>query len=57
MYQGGRRVFHNDAYTTRGSIGSITTSTAPTLSFLNSTFFQVPPPSCDRKTPRSALAS
>src|SRR3954465_4343288 len=54
--QGGRRVFHSPAYTTRGFTGSIATSTAPTSS-PPSTRVHVRPPSCDRKTPRSALAA
>src|SRR2546425_6134573 len=32
--QGGRRVFHRPAYTTRALVGSMTTSTAPTFSSL-----------------------
>src|SRR4051812_45935208 len=54
---GGRRVFHSPAYTTFEFVGSITTSTAPTSRPLNSTFCQLFPPSCERKTPRSSLAA
>src|SRR5690242_15008869 len=53
--QGGRRVFQSAAYTTFGFVGSITTSDAPTFSFLNSTFFHVFPPSFERKMPRSGF--
>src|SRR4051812_44480562 len=57
VYHGGRRVFHNPAYTIFEFVGSITTSTAPTSSFLNRTFCHVLPPSRERKTPRSGLAA
>src|SRR4051812_19288791 len=54
--QGGRRVFHSPAYTTREFLGSITTSTAPTSGVPN-TCFHVFPPSTDLNTPRSGLAA
>src|SRR5438876_2197305 len=54
---GGRRVFHSPAYTTRASVGSMTTSTAPTFSSLSRTFCQVRPPSRERNTPRSGFAA
>src|SRR5678815_5090130 len=57
VYQGGRRVFQRQAYTTREFVGSITTSTAPTSLFLNSTLRHDFPPSTDLKTPRSALGA
>src|ERR1041385_8150735 len=57
VYHGGRRVFQSVAYTTCELVGSITTSTAPMLSFLKRTFVQVFPPSCERYTPRSRFAS
>ena len=55
--QGGRRVFHRPAKTTLVLVGSMTTSTAPILSSLYSTFCQLLPPSRERNTPRSALAA
>src|SRR5436190_23669861 len=53
---GGRRVFQSPANTTRGSLGSIATSTAPTFAS-PSTRVHVRPPSRERKTPRSGLAA
>jgi photosystem II stability/assembly factor-like uncharacterized protein len=55
--QGGRRVFHSPAYTTCELVGSMTTSMAPTFSFLYRTFSQLLPPSFDRKMPRSGFAA
>src|SRR5262245_56146869 len=55
VYHGGRRVFQSEAYITCELLGSMTTSTAPTL-FRNRTFVHVLPPSLERNTPRSGFA-
>ena len=53
MPHGVRWNFHIDAYTMRGLVTSIDRSAAPVLSFRNSTFFHLAPPSVVRNTPRS----
>src|SRR6185312_12052216 len=53
--QGRRRNWYIAAYTIWLLLGSNSTSTAPVLSSLYRTFFQVWPPSSERKRPRSAL--
>src|SRR2546428_13471566 len=53
---GGRRVFHRPAYTTRGSVGAVTTSAAPTVSSLLGTFCHGRPPSPERDNPRAGVA-
>src|SRR5919201_7016252 len=49
------RVSHRHAYTTSGFFGSNSRSDAPVFSSLYSTFWNVLPPSVDRKTPRSSF--
>ncbi len=47
--------FHMAAKITRGLLGSMDRSMAPVLSFRNSTFCHVAPPSSERNTPRSGF--
>src|SRR5579862_46665 len=54
-FHGKRRTCHMPAKRTLGLPGSITRSPVPVVSFTNSTFFHVWPPSVVRNTPRSAL--
>ena len=55
MPHGERWNFHIDANRMRGFVGSIDRSVAPVESLMNSTFFQLLPPSVVRNTPRSAF--
>ncbi len=55
--QGWRTNCHIAANSTRGLPGAMTKSAAPVVSFTNSTFCQVLPPSPVRNTPRFAFAA
>src|SRR4051812_30084875 len=56
MSHGVRSTCHVEANITRVLLGSTDKSAAPVLSFTCRMFFQVLPPSCERKTPRSGFA-